>query len=148
MAGSAGPSTSNDTGRDRTMAGRWGPSTPPDMERVRDRTSKENRGPQAFQNVNRDGTWDINCMEQSTSQPVDRDRTQQNWDENIAGTSSNAFGESWRDSVTQRGNPELIRKYISAAIIGNQVDNLSKQIEDYFEFHQQIDGDREKTTSV
>uniref|UniRef100_A0A915N948 Polymerase nucleotidyl transferase domain-containing protein n=1 Tax=Meloidogyne javanica TaxID=6303 RepID=A0A915N948_MELJA len=181
MAGSAGPSTSNDTGRDRTMAGRWGPSTPPDMGRVRvfeeslndrscsfqDRTSEENRGPQAFQNVNRDGTWDTNCMEQSTSQPVDRVRVfkrklsendrsftfqdqtaPQNWNENMAGSSSNAFGECWRDSVTQRGNPELIPKYISAAIIGSQVDKLSQQIEDYYEFHQQIDEETERKQRV
>ncbi|CAK5084983.1 unnamed protein product [Meloidogyne enterolobii] len=197
MAGSAGPSTTNDTGRvrvfekivnnrslslqDRTMAGRWGPSTPPNVGRVRvfeeslndrscsfqDRTSKENRGPQAFQNVNRDGTWDIDFMEQSTSQPVDRVRVfkrklsendrsfnfqnrppQQNWDENMAETSTNAFGECWRDSVTQRGNPELIPKYISAAIIGNQVDKLSQQIEDYYEFHQQIDEETERKQRV
>nr|CAD2190029.1 unnamed protein product [Meloidogyne enterolobii] len=165
MAGSAGPSTSNDTGRDRTMAGRWGPSTPPDMGR--DRTSEENRGPQAFQNVNRDGTWDTNCMEQSTSQPVDRVRVfkrklsendrsftfqdqtaPQNWNENMAGSSTNAFGECWRDSVTQRGNPELIPKYISAAIIGSQVDKLSRQIEDYYEFHQQIDEETERKQRV
>uniref|UniRef100_A0A914LBD9 PAP-associated domain-containing protein n=1 Tax=Meloidogyne incognita TaxID=6306 RepID=A0A914LBD9_MELIC len=132
MAGSAGPSTSNDTGRDRTMAGRWGPSTPPDMGR--DRTSEENRGPQAFQNVNRDGTWDTNCMEQSTSQPVDRDQTApQNWNENMAGSSTNAFGECWRDSVTQRGS---------------QVDKLSRQIEDYYEFHQQIDEETERKQRV
>uniref|UniRef100_A0A915P514 PAP-associated domain-containing protein n=1 Tax=Meloidogyne floridensis TaxID=298350 RepID=A0A915P514_9BILA len=183
--------------QDRTMASRWGPSTPPDMGRVRvfeeslndrscsfqDRTSEGKRGPQAFQNVNgvrdpkiilnnssrsfQDGTWDTNCMEQSTSQPVDRVRVfkrklsendrsfnfqnqtfQQNWDENMVGTSTNAFGECWRGSVTQRGNPELIPKYISAAIIGSQVDKLSQQIEDYYEFHQQIDEETERKQRV